>query len=628
MRIDVRESFSQSVSGTDLVVGARTGPVQLMLYAVFRVGGATNNMRMESIEAIAQHRAVAWVVPLSLGDSHRGFPVLGTTPDYFERFRYGDRQPLRLAQGAPFSGDLDGLYEAVLGAEVAQRAGLPARATASRSATAAAALPGSEHADKPFTVVGILARTGTPVDRTVHISLQAHRGDPPRLVGRRADAGPGASRPSRRASSTCAPKQVTAALVGLKSRAAVFEVQRFVNEYEGEPLMAVLPGVALDELWDVVGVGEQALLGLSALVALVSLAGLVAVVLAGLNERRRELAVLRAVGAGPRHVLVLLAAEGLLVTLAGVLLGAARLRGAGRRLPGPGCSSTSASALQARRAERRRSGLLLAAVLAAGVLASLVPGLARLPPVAGRRPVAAQLNEELDHEREPTRLADRDAPLAPAGPAAAAGAPVQARPPKRRPAAPAARRLATRNHLGRTGAQGLGPAQGVQGHQLRRAATTATRAPPRMLKKMRETWDNAPTNTAMDGKPIRIPGYVVPLEDGKAGMTRVPARALLRRLHPHAAAAGQPDHPRAPARARQGRALDGRGVDQRHAEDAAHRHLHGRQRLPDGSRGRSRSTPTRSRPRSLQPVVEQLRAGEEHAGVGEPVEPARARCAA
>src|ERR1700754_3819762 len=75
MRTDVRENFSQSVSGTDLIVGARTGAVQLMLYAVFRIGGATNNVRMESLQAIAKHRAVDWVVPLSLGDSHRGYPV-------------------------------------------------------------------------------------------------------------------------------------------------------------------------------------------------------------------------------------------------------------------------------------------------------------------------------------------------------------------------------------------------------------------------------------------------------------------------------------------------------------------------------------------------------------------------
>ena len=320
VRTDVRENFSQSVSGTDLVVGARTGSVQLMLYSVFRVGGATNNIRMSSLDAIGQHRAVAWVVPLSLGDSHHGYPVLGTTAQYFNRFLYGDREPLALAQGAPFADGIDGLYGVVLGAEVAQALSyrLGDHLTLSHGS---GGLPGAEHADKPFTVVGILARTGTPVDRTLHISLESMEAIHLDWVGGAPMPGV-AIAPEQARKFDLAPKQVTAALIGLKGRAAVFNVQRFVAEYTGEPLMAVLPGVALDELWDVVGVGEKALMGMSAMVALVSLAGLVAVVMAGLNERRRELAVLRAVGAGPRQVLLLLAGEGLIVTLAGALLGA------------------------------------------------------------------------------------------------------------------------------------------------------------------------------------------------------------------------------------------------------------------------------------------------------------------
>ncbi|MDO9315797.1 MAG: FtsX-like permease family protein [Burkholderiaceae bacterium] len=320
VRTDVRENFSQSVSGTDLVVGARTGSVQLMLYAVFRVGSATNNIRMDSLAAIAKHRAVDWVVPLSLGDSHRGFAVLGTTADYFNRFLYGDREPLVLAQGRAFANGIDGLYGAVLGAEVARSLGyhLGDQITLTHGS---GGLPGSEHADKPFSVVAILARTGTPVDRTVHISLESMEAIHLDWVG--GAPMPGVSiAPEQARKFDLAPKQVTAALIGLKGRAAVFNVQRFVADYPGEPLMAVLPGVALDELWDVVGVGEKALLGMSAMVGVVSLAGLVAVVMAGLNERRRELAVLRAVGAGPRHVLLLLAGEGLLVTLAGAVLGA------------------------------------------------------------------------------------------------------------------------------------------------------------------------------------------------------------------------------------------------------------------------------------------------------------------
>jgi putative ABC transport system permease protein len=371
LRGQVRTSFAQSVSGTDLIVGARTGSVQLMLYAVFHIGGATNNIRMASVDAIAQQRAVDWVVPVSLGDSHRGYAVLGTTPEYFRRFLYGDRRPLVVAEGRTFAGSLDGLYEAVLGAEVAEALGyrLGQRIVLSHGM---GAIPGAEHADKPFTVVGILARTGTPVDRTVHISLQA-------IEAIHLDWAGGAPLPGVTIAPEQArkfdlnPKQVTAAFVGLKSRVAVFAVQRSIANAEGEPLMAVLPGVALDELWEVVGVGEKALLGMSAMVAVVSLAGLVAVVLAGLNERRRELAVLRAVGAGPRHVLLLLTGEGALITLLGVALGIV-LAALAIGLAGPWLQSRSGIMLTWA-APNLSEWTLLGAIVAAGLLAGLVPGL-------------------------------------------------------------------------------------------------------------------------------------------------------------------------------------------------------------------------------------------------------------
>ena len=372
LRSDIRSSFTQSVSGTDLIVGARTGPVQLMLYAVFRIGSATNNITMDSVRAVAAHRAVAWTVPIALGDSHRGHPVLGTTAEYFTHFAYGDRQPLELVQGRAFAGTLDGLYEAVLGAEVADKLGYRlGQHIALSHGMVAGAGEHADHADKPFTVVGVLARTGTPVDRTVHVSLQA-------IEAIHLDWAGGAPLPGLTIAPEHArkfdlePSHVTAVLVGLKNRVAVFNVQRFVADHEAEPLLAVLPGVALDELWAVVGLGERALLAMSGLVALVSLASLVAVVLAGLNERRRELAVLRAVGAGPRHLLALLAAEGAMVTLAGALLGAAAAAGV-VLAAGPWVQQRFGITLQAA-APTTGQWALFGAVLLAGMLASLVPG--------------------------------------------------------------------------------------------------------------------------------------------------------------------------------------------------------------------------------------------------------------
>ena len=370
IRQDLRSTFSQAVSGTDLIMGARTGPVQLLLYSVFRIGNATNNIRTSSAEAIAKHRAVAWLVPISLGDSHRGFAVLGTTPAYFEHFRYGAKQPLVLAQGAPFSGSIAGLFEAVIGADVARRLGyaLGQRIVLSHGDGAMAA---NDHANKPFAIVGILAPTGTPVDRTVHISLQA-------MTALHLDWAAGAPLPgmavsaSEAAAADLTPRSITAALIGLKSRAAVFAVQREVANFPGEPLLAILPGVALDELWDVVGLGERGLQAMSALVAAVSLAGLVAVILAGLNERRRELAILRAVGAGPRQVMLLLALEGTLVTACGVLLGALACWGAVAVL-GPWVQGRFGITLHLQ-APGSGEWRLMAWVLAGGVFASLLPG--------------------------------------------------------------------------------------------------------------------------------------------------------------------------------------------------------------------------------------------------------------
>ena len=367
IRNDARESFAHSVSGTDLVVGARTSPVQLMLYAVFRIGEATNSIRWESFRMLAEHPDVAWAIPLALGDSHRGFPVLGTSRGYFEHFRYGRSQRLALAAGRPF----EQVFEAVLGAEVAQRLGYRegSRIVLNHGLGAVAL---AQHTDKPFVVVGILAPTGTPVDRTVHVGSEAI--EALHLDWQGGAPIPGLSIPAEHVRKfDLKPKSATAVLVGLKSRPAVFRMQRFIHEYRAEPLLAVLPAVALDELWRVVGVAERALLVVSAMVFVAALAGLVAIFLAGLDGRRRELAILRSVGARPRDIVALLTLEGFGVTAIGALLGLALV---------------SVATLVLRPIAQVRYGLVLQTVgvshaelawllgaLGAGLAASLIPAL-------------------------------------------------------------------------------------------------------------------------------------------------------------------------------------------------------------------------------------------------------------
>ncbi len=302
VRNGAREGFASTVSGTDLIVGARSGSVNLLLYSVFRIGNATNNVSGTSFDAIAERPEVAWIVPISLGDSHRGFRVLGTVPDYFERYGYGRGQSLAFAAGAPFAQTQD----AVIGSAVAQALGYDI-GTPIVVAHGLGAVSFQDHDEDPFRVVGILEPTGTPVDRTVHVGLDAIAAIHGETL--RADRSP----------------DVTAALVGLTSPIATLSLQRWVNTYPEEPLSAILPGVALVELWSLVGAAEMALLAVSALVVVTALIGLVTTILTGLEARRREIAILRAVGARPRDVLALLLVEAVGLALAGAILGTALL---------------------------------------------------------------------------------------------------------------------------------------------------------------------------------------------------------------------------------------------------------------------------------------------------------------
>ncbi|WAJ38310.1 ABC transporter permease [Pseudomonas sp. GOM7] len=321
VRTEARASFANTISGTDLIVGARSGSVNLLLYSVFRIGNATNNIRWDSFEHFANHRQVKWAIPISLGDSHRGYRVMGTSTAYFEHYRYARTQPLKLAQGRPFADDP---FEVVLGAEVASALGygLGQKIVLAHGVSTISLV---QHDDKPFTVVGILERTGTPVDRTLHISLagmEALHIDWQNGMPARGDARISADQAR---AMDLQPKQITAFMLGLKSKIATFSLQREINEFRGEPLLAILPGVALQELWSLMGTAEQALFVVSLFVVLTGLIGMLTAILTSLNERRREMAILRSVGARPWHIASLLVLEAFALALAGMAFGLALL---------------------------------------------------------------------------------------------------------------------------------------------------------------------------------------------------------------------------------------------------------------------------------------------------------------
>lgn len=312
IRNQARDSFASTVSGVDLIVGAKTGSLNLLLYSVFRIGNATDNISWEAYEDIAARDDVDWAVPLSLGDSHKGYRVLGTTEDYFEHFSYGNKRKLEVVEGQQFAETFD----VVLGAEVARTL----KYSLGREIILAHGVISTGfnlHEGNPFTVVGILAPTGTPVDQTIHVRLDGieaiHVGGPQSF---------GAPVPGARAApAELTPKSITAFMLGLKSRIATFKVQREINGFRGEPLMAILPGVALSELWQMIGMFENVLRLISMLVLVAAVLGLGAVLLASVRERENEIYLLRVLGASPLYLFCLMELEALLICLAGMLLG-------------------------------------------------------------------------------------------------------------------------------------------------------------------------------------------------------------------------------------------------------------------------------------------------------------------
>lgn len=368
MREEGRAAFLSTINGTDLVVGARSGALPLLLYSVFHMGDPVQNIEWSSIARMEALPEVDWVVPLSLGDSHRGYRVVGTVAAFFDHYRYGSGQAVPFAQGERFAG----LHQAVVGAEVA-RALSYAPGDEIIISHGVGAVSFADHEDQPFRIVGVLAPTGTPLDRSVLVSLESLEaihvgwvGAMP-MPGLRLDA-------SRLARMDLTPRSVTAALVGLHSRAAVFRVQRTLQGWRdvATPLQAVLPGVTLQQLWRTVAVVENSLRAVSALVVAVGLAGLVAVMVGNLSARRRELAILRSVGAGPGFVFRLLVTEGLLLGLAGVVLGLGLLQLAVVMLA-PWVMTQFGIALVPAWPSLAQLELM-GAVLLATALASLVPG--------------------------------------------------------------------------------------------------------------------------------------------------------------------------------------------------------------------------------------------------------------
>ena len=308
------EGFNQSISGVDAIIGPRSSSLELVLYTVFHLGRPTNNITTKTINDVKQRSDISWLVPIALGDSHRGYRVIATEPNYFQHIRYGNNQPLTFSKGAPFTE----LSEATLGSDVAEKLNYSVGSEIQITHGSIESI-GSKHDDFSFTVTGVLNKTGTPIDQAIFLDLKGyellHLGwKSGKKVFSLEDIDLSSLPPD-----ALNPKTVTAAFVGLKSKLTIFNFSKNIREYPEEAISAVIPGIALSELWSIVGLVDKGFQLLSWIIIAISLIAMVTLIIASLDNRKQEMTIYRANGASPKFLAAMVICESLVIGLVAII---------------------------------------------------------------------------------------------------------------------------------------------------------------------------------------------------------------------------------------------------------------------------------------------------------------------
>ena len=308
------EGFNQSISGVDAIIGPRSSSIELVLYTVFHLGRPTNNITTKTVNDVKLRGDISWLVPIALGDSHKGFRVVATESNYFEHIKYANGQPLVFSKGVAFAE----LSETVLGSDVAEKLSYRVGSKIQITHGSVESI-GSKHDDFSFVVTGILNKTGTPIDRAIFLDLKGyellHLGwksgkkifnlDDINLSSLPEDA--------------LIPKTVTAAFIGLKSKLTLFNFSKNIREYPKEAISAVIPGIALSELWSIVGLVDKGFQLLSWIIIAISLIAMVTLIIASLDNRKQEMTIYRANGASPKFLAMMVLCESLVIGLTAIV---------------------------------------------------------------------------------------------------------------------------------------------------------------------------------------------------------------------------------------------------------------------------------------------------------------------
>ncbi len=334
LRDESRNTFSQKDTGYEIIVGAKGSPLQLVLNTMYHVGAPVGNIPLDVYEKLARDRRVGVMLPMVFGDNISGFRVVGTAPQFFSAFEYRKGRRVRVETGRPFAMD----YEAVIGSDVAQATGLKLGSTVLM--THGMHEGGEVHDFERLTITGVLVPTQTAIDRGVFTTLRTvwdahyreyqHQQEAADALLAEAEGGEttdydhahGDDHSNHVKRDSLIPPDfttITAIAVRLKSPVFFDSFMRSVNDRTAA--QAVLPVREIAELFVVVGNIHGLLLIVSYLVVAVGAISMFIAMYTSLHERRREVAVLRALGAHRRTILGLMLTEAVLTGLAGAVVG-------------------------------------------------------------------------------------------------------------------------------------------------------------------------------------------------------------------------------------------------------------------------------------------------------------------
>jgi putative ABC transport system permease protein len=297
----ISQAFDRDLAGIDVVVGAKGSPMQLILSGVFHLDVPTGNVPLAAVKELEKHPQVARIIPISLGDSFRGFRIVGTTPEYI---RHYDAQ---LAQGTLWNKPM----QAVIGAQVAQQTGL--KVGDSFTGTHGLGGGGEEHKLSPYVVSGILANSRTVLDRLVLTATES--------VWQVHETDTALDDDDRKVLEE--EREITLALIQYKTPLAAVTFPRYINS--STEMQAAAPALEITRLLSMVGVGTDVLRALAGVLLLTAGLSVFIALWGAVRERRADLALLRMLGAPPARVAGLLLCEALwlalLATVLGVLMG-------------------------------------------------------------------------------------------------------------------------------------------------------------------------------------------------------------------------------------------------------------------------------------------------------------------